>query len=210
MFAAAFLLAAFFCLCGTASAAGAVAGPLAPNPNEHERPVVDAGYYKILVDIQSQILTVLRKDDDGNYTVIDRQMVCSTARDGEPMYTGTFKIDKKVRWLHSESNDLHPDLYEQYACRIYAGEGIWFHSTCYFKMKNDALERESYTDLGSPASAGCVRLCVRDAAWIYANCPEGTSVQVVESGGPPAVCLEALPPLPDGVTCDPTDPAISH
>lgn len=190
----------------TAAADGAAAGPLAPNPNVNARSMVDSKYYQLIVDIETQVLTVLRKDDNGDYTVIDRQMTCSTARQGKRTPTGTFKIDVKRRWLSSPTYHT----YEQFACRIYADGKIWLHSTCFMKYDPNTLETDSYLDLGKPVSAGCIRLAVRDILWVYANCPSGTVVKVVKNGGPPAVCVTELPALPDGATYDPTDPAVAH
>jgi lipoprotein-anchoring transpeptidase ErfK/SrfK len=135
-------------------------------------------------------------------------MVCSTGFTAGRTPVGTFKIGTKRRWLNSPKSNSHPHLYEQFACRI--NGNIWIHSTCFHKSNPNTLERDSYLDLGQPVSAGCIRLSVRDALWIFANCLAGTSVKVLKSGGPPAVCVEALPPLPDGAAYDPTDPAVLH
>jgi hypothetical protein len=179
-------------------------GPLTPNPNINIRPMVDSKYYQLVVDIETQVLTVLRKDENGDYTVIDRQMACSTARPGKKTPPGTFKISTKVRWLSSPTYHT----YEQFACRI---DGkIWIHSTCFVKRDSNTLETDSYLQLGEPVSAGCIRLTVRDILWIYANCPGGTVVKVVKDGGPLAVCLTDMPELPAGTAYDPTDPAVVH
>jgi lipoprotein-anchoring transpeptidase ErfK/SrfK len=158
--------------------------------------------YQIIVDKETQILTVLSKDDLGNYTVVERQMVCSTAKQGRTTPTGTFRISTRRRWLNSPKAHSR----EQYALRI--NGKIWIHSTCFTKYDSNTLERDSYEGLGTPASAGCVRLCVADAKWIFDNCPSGTVVKVMKSGGPAAQCVEPLPPLPSGATYDPTDPAV--
>lgn len=189
----------------TASADGAaVYGPLTNNPNVNPRPYVDAKYYCIVVDKQTEVVSVLRRDANGKYTIIDRQFVCSTGKTPGRTPVGSFKISTKRRWLNSPSYHVR----EQFACRI--NGYIWIHSTCFTKYDPNALERESYTDLGRPVSAGCIRLTVRDAKWIYANCPAGTVIKIVKSGGPAAVCLTDMPALPDGATYDPTDSSVSH
>jgi lipoprotein-anchoring transpeptidase ErfK/SrfK len=203
LLAAAVLLSVAFAPAGAASAEGAPTGPLAPNPNVNAKPLVDSKYYQLIIDIEAQILTVLRKDESGEYTVIDRQVRCSTARTGKITPTGnSFKITTKSRWLSSPAYNS----YEQFACRI--NGKIWIHSTCFWKRDPNMLDAESYQDLGKPVSAGCIRLSVRDAFWVYANCPGNTVVKVVKNGGPAPVCLEELPPLPEGATYDPTDPAV--
>ena len=40
------------------------------------------------------------------------------------------------------------------------------------------------TSFGETASAGCVRLNVADAKWIYDNCEEGTSVEFYSDVNP--------------------------
>ncbi|MBQ7372381.1 MAG: L,D-transpeptidase [Blautia sp.] len=32
------------------------------------------------------------------------------------------------------------------------------------------MNKSAYDRLGNPASAGCIRLCVADAKWVYDNC----------------------------------------
>lgn len=190
-----------------ASAASTYVSPIAPNPNINIRPIVDSKYYQLIVDKETQVVTVLRRDSKGEYTIIERQMLCST---GVPpkTYPGTFKISMRRRWLNSPPKNGRPQSYEQFA--VCFNKPIWFHSTVYSKMDPNKMEPDSYRDLGKPVSAGCVRLSVRDIMWIYVNCPSGTVVKVVKSGGPTPVCLEPLPPLPEGATYDPTDPMIVH
>lgn len=188
-----------------ASAESTYISPLKPNPNINYAPLVDSKYYQLIVDKETQVVTALRRDNAGEYTVIDRQMVCST---GVPprTYPGTYKISRRLRWLHSRAKNGHPASDEPFA--VCFNDPIWFHGVLYEKRDGNTLMAESYLDLGKPVSAGCVRLCVRDILWIYANCPSGTVVKVVKSGGPTPVCVEPLPPLPEGATYDPTDPMI--
>ena len=60
--------------------------------------------------------------------------------------------------------------------------------------------------LGQPASHGCVRLCVRDAKWIYDNCAVGTTVTIGDSLAAP-FDKPATIKIPAWQTWDPTDPA---
>lgn len=203
LFAAALLAA--LAASPAASAERAYISPLKPNPNINYAPIVDAKYYQLIVDKETQVVTALRRDSNGEYTIIDRQMLCST---GVPprTYPGTFKISMRRRWLNSPPKNGRPQSYEQFA--VCFNKPIWFHSTVYSKMDPNKMEVDSYQDLGKPVSAGCVRLSVRDVMWIYVNCPSGTVVKVVKSGGPTPVYIEPLPPLPEGATYDPTDPMI--
>ena len=193
---------------GTAEAAGAAApGPMKNNPNDHIRPVVDSKYYCVIVDKETQVTSVLRQDANGEYTIIDRQFLCST---GVPPRTspGIFKMSMKQRWLYSPPKNGRPLSFEPFA--ICFNRPIWFHGTVYDKRDPNTLETDSYQNLGQPVSAGCVRHCVRDAKWLYVNCPAGTVVKVVKSGGPAPICVEPLPELPAGATYDPTDPSVTR
>lgn len=158
--------------------------------------------YLIVVDKATQVVSVLRKDERRQYTVLVRQMRCSTGL--KPNYTpeGTFRIYGKYRWLRAIKNQ-----YVQYACRF--NNHILLHSLSYSRIDVKTLITQTFTDLGKAVSAGCVRLSARDSKWIFDSCPNGTRVKVVKSGGPAATAVEPLPELPAGQTWDPTDPAIA-
>ncbi len=85
-----------------------------------------------------------------------------------------------------------------------------FHSVPYLSSSKDTLETEEYNKLGSPASLGCVRLCVADAIWIYENCPVNTTVILYDdesSPGPLGKPESIKIPLDSPYAgWDPTDP----
>ena len=58
--------------------------------------------------------------------------------------------------------------------------------------------------LGQPASHGCVRLCVRDAKWIYDNCGLYTTVLISDKEATP-FDRPATIKIPSGQNWDPTD-----
>ena len=74
---------------------------------------------------------------------------------------------------------LEGNVYGQYATRI-TGH-ILFHSVPYAEKSKDSLKYAAYNKLGKAASAGCIRLSVIDAKWIYDNCPKGTTVVIYDS-----------------------------
>jgi lipoprotein-anchoring transpeptidase ErfK/SrfK len=208
LFMLAAILAVEFSACpvNMATADGAASGPLMSNPNLNPVPLVDSKYYSILIDKQTEVLTVLRRDASGKYTIIDRQMQCSTGKAEEYTPVGTFNIyGNRYRWRASKTK-YHEFM--QFACRI--NGFIMIHSIPYLEKNPTKLDRQAYLELGKPVSAGCIRLVARDAKWIYTNCPNGTAVTVVTRGGPAAVCLTSIPPLPAGSTVDPTDTSIIH
>ena len=64
----------------------------------------------------------------------------------------------------------------------------------------------NYNQLGTTASAGCVRLTVADAKWIYDNCEIGTLIEIYEEDDPGPLGKPEAIKLPEGSGWDPTDP----
>ena len=140
-----------FCFAGTAMAA---------EKDEHP--------YYITVNLTDNIVTVYEKDETGNYTVPIKAFYCSG---GESTPEGTFQTIEKYEW-----RALFGDVWGQYATRI-TGHYL-FHSVPYLEKDKTTLEYDEYNKLGSTASAGCIRLCVKDVKWIYDNSPIGTTVKM--------------------------------
>jgi lipoprotein-anchoring transpeptidase ErfK/SrfK len=125
--------------------------------------------YYISVNVATNTVTVYTKDENHEFTVPFKSFVCST---GEATPTsGIYKISNRFRWL-----DLFGNVYGQYATQIVGN--ILFHSVPYAKKyDNGSLLYEEYDKLGTSASAGCIRLTVEDAKWIYDNCKNNTIVE---------------------------------
>lgn len=161
--------------------------------------------YLIKVNRTCNVVTVYSKDSNGEYTVPVKAMVCSVGTGGNTP-TGTFTTSDKYTW-----RALYGGVYGQYATRI-TGH-ILFHSVPYYTQSKDDLEWEEYNKLGQAASAGCVRLTVADAKWIYDNCKSGTTVIIYDSsdpgplGKPSAQKISADSP---NRGWDPTDPDASN
>lgn len=135
-----------------------------------------ADKYYIKVNYGAQVATVYTKDSNGKYTKPVRAMVCSTGR-ATPT-SGTYRTLGKGNWW-----PLMGDVYGQYSTHI-TGD-ILFHSVPYLESGNkSSLEWWAYDQLGKRVSAGCVRLTVADAKWIYDNCVIGTQVEFYSSSNP--------------------------
>lgn len=153
--------------------------------------------YKIEVNRTKNCVTVYTYDENGEYTVPVRAMICSTGKD-KATVTGDFEIGVKYRWL-----PLFGDVYGQYVSGFYGN--FLFHSVPYLEESPDTLKAKEYNLLGQEASLGCVRLAVADAKWIYDNCDEGTAVSIFDSeedgplGTPPSMYIDI------NSTWDPTD-----
>lgn len=152
--------------------------------------------YKLIVDLHYQVVLAYKKDDNGEYTIPVRYMICSTGASSTPSPTGTYEMkDYKVRYaLFNNTN-----VYGQYWSRI-TGR-IYFHSLLYTAIDASTYTESSYRNLGKHVSHGCIRLTVPDARWIWFNCAPGTIVQIREgssSDKATAVIREqlSLPPLP--------------
>lgn len=167
-----------------------------------ETPDVTAAFpYYIKINRMQNCITVYTLDENGEYTIPYKAMVCSTGLyNATP--SGTYQISTKYRW-----RELYGGVYGQYATRIHGA--ILFHSVPYYTKSNDNLCTDKYNKLGQQASMGCVRLTTEDAKWIADNCPSGTSVEIYDDedpgplGKPEAVKIDA-----DDVKrgWDPTDP----
>lgn len=133
--------------------------------------------YYIVVYIGSQSTVVYGKDENGEYTKIIQCFTCSTGKGSTPTRTGVYKVRAKYRWRLLVGN-----VYGQYSSSI--SSNYLFHSVPYNKMDVSTLDNSEYDKLGSPASHGCIRMCVRDSKWIYDNVPIGTKVDIVKESGP--------------------------
>ena len=148
-------------------------------------PVMPLGYpapgtYKLIVDVQWQVVMAFKKDADGKYTVPVRYMLCSTgsAKNGLTRI-GTFPLKEcRLRFGTFASGDFSAQYWTLIVSRTY------FHSVVYHRgARNGQKDLNSvyvdkYLKLGSQDSHGCIRLPVPDARWIFYNCAYGTEVEI--------------------------------
>ena len=133
--------------------------------------------YFVVVYKGSQSVVVYGKDKNEDYTKQVKVFSCSTGKKSSPTRIGKYRIRAKYRWRWLVGN-----VYGQYNSSI--SDDYLFHSVPYEKKDYSTLENEEYDKLGSPASKGCIRMCVRDCKWIYDNCDIGTDVRIVNDSGP--------------------------
>ena len=146
--------------------------------------------YKLMVDVANQLVSAYTYDENGEYTVLVREMICSTGTDRYPTPLGTTIMPKKrARWGYFPTWGSHA----QYLTRIDSANA--FHSVLYTEADERTLAVSSYEDLGFKASHGCVRLLVSDAKWIYDNCSEGTIITVFEGEYDPEYTMNLKPTL---------------
>ncbi len=157
--------------------------------------------YCIKVNKTQNVVTVYKVGSDGYYNVPVKAMICSVGETGNTP-EGIFELGGREEWLALEG-----DVYGQYATVITGS--FLFHSVPYFTEDKSDLEIEEYNKLGASVSAGCVRLSVIDAKWIYDNCSESTFVEIFESEyvGPLGKPVAAVISSGGSVgNWDPTDP----
>lgn len=135
--------------------------------------------YKISIDLTNQICTVYGVYSDGSLKGIMSEFV-STARKGKTTPIGNFKIQGASGGLKAKYRTCKLSggkTYAEYACRFKGAKMM--HGVPY-KTRNTKgyVYKNEFNKLGSVASAGCVRMPIKMARFIYNNCPIGTPVVV--------------------------------
>lgn len=135
--------------------------------------------YRIEVDLTNQICTVYGVYSDGSKKGIMSEFV-STARKGKTTPTGSFKIQgasggRKAKYRTAKMQS--GKSYAEYACRFHGAKMM--HTVPYSKRQTTGhVNKTEFNKLGTPRSAGCVRMPWKMARYIYENCPIGTPVRV--------------------------------
>lgn len=159
-----------------------------PRPTPEPTPVP----FAITVDVNNQVTTVYGRDEQGDYSVVIRQMLCTTGTKSNPSDVGDWTLNgRTARWCYFPRWGGHA----QYWTRI--NSSIAFHSVIYNTVNTMDLSVKSYKNLGKRGSHGCIRLTVADAKWIYDNVGEGTVVTIREDlpDDPELRAALKLPPL---------------
>ncbi len=166
--------------------AAAVPADATPRPS----PTPEPTKYTLMVDVANQITRAYTYDENGQYTVLVREMICSTGTSKYPTPCGTTIMPKKrARWGYFPTWGSHA----QYLTRIDSANA--FHSVLYTEPDETTLSVQSFEALGTPASHGCVRLLVSDAKWIYDNCKEAPIITVYEGEYDPEYTMTLKPTL---------------
>lgn len=152
--------------------------------------------YLIKVNKQQNCITVYGADDNGNYNIPFKAMVCSA---GNATPLGEFNTTARYDWKLLKGN-----VWGQYSTRIVGS--ILFHSVPYRIRAKDSLIVKYYNKLGTIASAGCIRLTTIDAKWIYDNCPIGTTVIIYNDSDPGPLGKPSSIKITADNGWDPTDP----
>ena len=158
--------------------------------------------YKVTVNRRTNTVTVYTYDENGDYVVPVRAMICSCGEFTDENITpeGTYAVYFKKPW-----HPLFDDVYGQYVTG-FSGPYL-FHSVPYAKASADTLKSEEFNKLGTNASQGCVRLMTADARWIYKNLKMDTVVEVIDktASSDPLGTPEKIT-VTEAIKWDPTDP----
>lgn len=171
---------------------------IAPTP-EPER-VNNPLPYVIVVNYKAQLVRVYTLDENGEYTVLVKNMLTSSGKT-RICPEGVYKTHDYRRW-----HTFLDNTYGQYVIRIH--NHFLFHSIPYSRYgHNDSLIAKYWSQLGDNVSGGCMRLMAKDAKWLYENCPKGTPVIVTKGEAVEQEVYDSIvqPPLVSG-KWDPTDP----
>lgn len=99
-------------------------------------------------------------------------------------------------------------LYARWATHIVGN--VYFHSIAVSTQSHYALPAYRYNRLGTPASAGCIRMTVADAKWIYDYASTGSPVKIVTGNTkkPGPLGKAKTIKVQGSINYDPTDPAV--
>lgn len=157
--------------------------------------------YNITVNRRTNVVTVYTYDENGDYNIPVRAMVCSCGTGGDDITpTGEYAIYFRELW-----HPLFGDVYGQYVSGF---DGPYlFHSVPYHSEDAGDLKTEEFNKLGTNASQGCVRMMVSDVKWVFENCPMNMPVKVIDAdesadplGKPETIKID------ESIAWDPTDP----
>lgn len=199
---------------------------MTPAPPTFETPK-ERKKYHIEVSLAAQIVYIYNVDEAGNKGDLAKAILCSTGKTESPTPLGKWIIlDNGMEHLVENAwgvsryqfEYLSGISYGQYMSRLWKVETTaqdaetWgpsdflFHSVPYYAIDKNRLMTEEWNKLGTPASAGCIRMNASDAKWIYDYVAAYSYVYTIEGTPDPELWTALkLADLPLNVTKDPTD-----
>ncbi len=139
--------------------------------------------YYIEVDVTNQCINIFRKNDEtGAYDILLNRFVCSGGTSSQPTKTGNFFIKTNEQQKAATGQSLkyvryYFQKYYSYAYYItrYSNEYM-FHSFTFTvnSSKKIVPKNSAYYNMGNTGSAGCLRMLMGHAKWIYENIDGGT------------------------------------
>jgi len=164
--------------------------------------------YYIYIEKGSHTITIYERNENGEYANTVATFLTATGLTPAKTPTGVFAIMKKYEWKQFDSAGTERDYsYSPYVSQFTSG--IYIHGPVFMEQDFNTMYGNTYKEIGTNATAGCMRTNVGAAYWIYMNCPMGTTVEVV-NGSPKGIeTPELIDPIHDsqaGKYYDQTDP----
>ncbi len=159
------------------------------------------GPYQIRVNRACNTITLYSAQGESDYIIPVVAFVCSVGLPDTPTPAGIYYTGAKYRW-----KTLMGPSYGQYVTHVV--DGVYFHSVAGYNTTSYNLDPNDFNMLGNAASHGCIRMCVRDAKWLYENVPSGTMIYIYDDASPGPLGKPVLPKIPPSQNWDPTDPNI--
>lgn len=99
-------------------------------------------------------------------------------------------------------------VYARWASHVVGN--VYFHAIAVGSQSHYALRASNYNKLGSAASAGCIRMTVADAKWLYDYAAVGSLVKIEKgnSSKPGPLGKAATIKIAESINYDPTDPSV--
>lgn len=129
------------------------------------------------------------------YTPIGTYSVCTNGQ----------SVKYSLKPMYEPNNRI---LYARWTTHIVGN--VYFHSIAVGSQSHYALPAARYNLLGTPASAGCIRMAVADAKWIYDYTSTGNKVKIVKGNAkkPGPLGKAKTIKVKGGINYDPTDPGV--
>ena len=127
---------------------------------------------------------------------------------------GDFKISSNGTSVKYSMKPMYePDgsiVYARWASHVVGN--VYFHSIAVSSNSHYALNPSHYNKLGSPASAGCIRMTVADAKWFYDYVSKGTPVKIIQGNAnyPGPLGKNPTIKISSSINYDPTDSEVPN
>lgn len=134
-------------------------------------------------------------NENSSYTPLGTYSVCTN---------GT-SVKYTLKPMHEPDGST---LYARWTTHIVGN--VYFHSIAVGAQSHYALPYYTYNRLGTPCSAGCIRMTVADAKWIYDYASTGTTVKINKGNSkkPGPLGKGSVIKTTAGINYDPTDPGV--
>ncbi|MDR2504897.1 MAG: L,D-transpeptidase [Oscillospiraceae bacterium] len=130
--------------------------------------------YYLFADKAHHMLFVCEANADGTRgKTIVRRVPTSFGKYTTPSIPGKYTITSRERW-HYFSPSYAPFVIKYIGAK-------YLHGPLYKDTDEDTLSGKKTNVIGQDVTGGCLRMAYEDALWIYYNCAEGTTLQIVTS-----------------------------